>query len=85
VVLGVRPEDLALAESGAAGLQGRVFSVELTGEATQVTVRTGKHLVVARTPKTFRIAIDSPLGLSADAAHCFLFDAASTQRIRTGP
>ncbi len=87
VVLGVRPEDLSLAETdtaGAAGVLGPVFSVELTGEATQVTVRAGKHLVVARTPKAFRVAIDSPLALSTQAERCFLFDAASTQRIRTG-
>ena len=87
VVLGVRPEDLSLAEAGAAsaaGVSGPVFSVELTGEATQVTVRAGKHLVVARTPKAFRVAIDSPLALSTQAERCFLFDAASTKRIRTG-
>ena len=85
VVLGVRPEDLTLTEAGAAGIDGLVFSVELTGEATQVTVRAGKHLVVARTPKAFRIAINSPLSLFTEARHCFLFDAASTQRIRTRP
>lgn len=82
VVLGVRPEDLTLAEGASLGIEGSVFSVELTGEATQVTIRAGKNLVVARTPKNFRIAIDSPLTLSAKAAHCFLFDASSTQRIR---
>jgi multiple sugar transport system ATP-binding protein len=88
VVLGVRPEDLALADGGTGKnegeVEGTVFSVELTGEATQVTVRAGKHLVVARTPKDFRVAIDTPLALSTQAARCFLFDAASTQRIRVG-
>jgi len=84
VVLGVRPEDLTLAEGGTLGIEGSVFSIELTGEATQVTVRAGRNLVVARTLKNFRIGIDSPLTLSAIAEHCFLFDASSTQRIRTG-
>ncbi len=82
VVLGVRPEDLAVAAAGAAQLQGPVFSVELTGEATQVTVRAGAHLVVARAPKGFRATINTPLSLTTDAARCFLFDAASTQRLR---
>jgi multiple sugar transport system ATP-binding protein len=84
VVLGVRPEDLALADGSAGEIEGTVFSVELTGEATQVTLRAGKHLVVARTPKDFRVAINTPLALSTQAVRCFLFDAASTLRIRVG-
>ena len=83
VVLGVRPEDLSLADEGTGRIEGPVFSVELTGEASQVTVRAGGHLVTARAPKGLRVAIDTPLALSADATHCFLFDAASTLRIRT--
>ncbi len=82
VVLGVRPEDLSVAGSSPACIEGPVFSLELTGEATQVTLRAGKHLVAARTPKAFRIGMDAPLALTTEAARCFLFDAASTQRIR---
>jgi multiple sugar transport system ATP-binding protein len=85
VVLGVRPEDLSLADAQRACIEGPAFSVELTGEATQVTLRAGKHLVVARAPKAFRVAINTPLSLTTEAVRCFLFDAASTQRIRTGP
>ena len=83
VVLGVRAEDLSVATEAADGaVQGEVFSFELTGDATLTTVRAGAALIVSRSNKTFRAAMGSRLRLNADAARCFLFDAASQQRIR---
>jgi multiple sugar transport system ATP-binding protein len=83
VVLGVRPEDLTLSDESTAAVQGPVFSVELTGEATLVTLRAGQHLVAARASKVFRVPINTPVSLTTDAKRCFLFDAASTLRIRS--
>ena len=83
VVLGVRAEDLSVAPVAAdAAVQGEVFSFELTGDATLATLRAGAGLVVARSDKTFRASMGSRLGLDVAAAHCFLFDAATQQRIR---
>ena len=79
VVLGVRAEDLRLASDGA--VRGEVFAVELTGEATLVTLRTGGTKVVARGDKAFRAPVGSTLALSTEAAHCHLFDRASGQRL----
>ncbi len=79
VVLGVRAEDLRLAGEGA--VRGEVFAVELTGEATLVTLRTGGTKVVARGDKAFRAAMGSTLALATEAAHCHLFDRASGQRL----
>ncbi len=92
VVLGVRPEDLVevpaspsgSSDAAAAQIEGLVFSVELTGEATQLSLRVGPHLVVARTPKSFRANVGAPLRLATQAARCCLFDAASTLRLRPG-
>jgi multiple sugar transport system ATP-binding protein len=82
VVLGVRAEDLAVSNPEDAAIRGEVFAFELTGDATLATVRAGGGLVVARANKDFRAAIGSTLALAADAARCFLFDAATQQRLR---
>ena len=83
VVLGVRAEDLSVAPAaGAAMLQGEVFAFELTGDATLATLRAGTALVVARSDKSYRTTMGTHLGLDVAAARCFLFDAATQQRIR---
>ncbi len=90
VVLGVRAEDLVVNTGGtplqssaqAASMLGPVFSFELTGDATLVTLTVGTQRVAARAAKDFRAAIDTPLVLHTTAAQCYVFDAASTQRIR---
>ena len=84
VVLGVRAEDLQIAADAEAALNGPVFTVELTGEATLVTVSVGTNRVVARAAKDFRAAIGSTLSLSTVAERCFLFDGANQARLRVG-
>ncbi len=108
VVLGVRPEDLAVsvaseaasnaAESATAvANHARVFSCELTGEATlviadvgnaqtqqgQVSAQLGKQQLTAKADKSQRYAIGAPIALTIDAQKCFLFDAASQKRLRS--
>ncbi len=87
VVLGLRAEDLTLApadEPGAA-IEGEVFAVELTGDATLVTLRVGGQLVTAKAGKAQRATVGQALRLRADAAHSFLFDAKTQARIRVLP
>jgi len=85
VVLGLRAEDAHLASEAESCLHGDVFSVELTGDCTLSTIRLGQTLFIARTPKEFRAEIDTPLGFSALSGRCFLFDAASGDRLTFGP
>ncbi len=85
VVLGVRAEDLALAGAPNAPtppISGTVFSCELTGDATLVTLQCGAHRVTAKAGKTVRAETGQSLGFEADATRCFLFDAASQARLR---
>ena len=84
VVLGVRAEDLALVEPSGAAIQGTVFTVELTGEATLVTVKLGSQFITAKADKAVRLVMGEPVGFAATAAQCFLFDGATELRVRIG-
>ncbi len=82
VVLGVRAEDLALSTAPGASISGAVFSCELTGDATLVTLQCGAHRVTAKAGKAVRGDVGEALAFSVGAAHCFLFDAATQLRLR---
>jgi multiple sugar transport system ATP-binding protein len=81
VVLGVRAEDLALADPAHAPIRAPIFSVELLGDATQVTVKAGGAMIAARGPKDFNAEIDSVVGLSSPERRFYLFDGASEARL----
>ena len=80
--LGVRPEDLELTPSENGTCSGSVYSFELTGESTLVTVQLGDDLLTVRGPKEFRIGIDEAVGVRLVSEKCYLFDSATKQRLR---
>jgi multiple sugar transport system ATP-binding protein len=82
VVLGVRAEDLALVAPEQAAIQGNVFTVELTGEATLVTLKLGQQIVTAKADKTHRADMGARAGFTVAAAQCYLFDGANELRLR---
>ena len=80
-VLGVRPEDLTVAEGMEADMTGKVYAVELTGESNLVTVLLGKERVIARAPRSWRGKAGETIGLKADRGRLHLFDKESGQRV----
>ena len=46
--LGIRPEAISLADGGEAELHGTVFAIEMTGDATLVTVSVGEQQLIAK-------------------------------------
>ncbi|MGL4445383.1 MAG: ABC transporter ATP-binding protein, partial [Alsobacter sp.] len=74
VTLGFRAEDVAMAAPDAAEIAAPIYSVELLGDATLVTIRSGAALVAAKASKTFRAEIGDPVGFRLAAHHCHLFD-----------
>lgn len=82
VTLGARPEDLTLVAPGEGDLTLPVYSFELTGESTLVTVALQEGLLTIRGPKQFRVAIDEPIGIQFNPEQCYLFDNHTGQRIR---
>ncbi|MBM3521463.1 MAG: TOBE domain-containing protein, partial [Alphaproteobacteria bacterium] len=81
VTLGFRAEDARIADPTAAAIAAPIYSVELLGDATMVTVRAGGALVAVKTAKSYRAAIGDRVGIAIDPAQCHLFDAPSGRRI----
>jgi len=82
VVLGIRPEDLELTTTETTPIRGKLYALELTGEATLVTLREGPTSICARGPAEFEAAIDTPCALAPrPGARIHLFDKTTGQRI----
>jgi multiple sugar transport system ATP-binding protein len=84
-VLGVRPEDMRLDAADSGHLSGEVFSSELLGDATLVTVRLGSALVTVKVGPAEGRRIGEPVGVALDPARSHLFDATSGQRLDQEP
>ena len=80
-ILGVRPEDLELTGPDNTDCSGRVYSFELTGESTLVTVKLDDDRLTIRGPKEYRVSIDEIVGVRINREKCYLFDAVSQNRV----
>ena len=83
--LGFRPEHAELVEPSSSGaLAGEIYVVELLGNETLVTVKTGDSLVNIRQPADFSIPIGAPCGVRPIVRHLHLFDAETGATLKTG-
>ena len=82
IALGVRPEDLELTSPEKGVCSGKVYSFELTGESTLVTIQLDQHRMTVRGSKDYRVEIDETVGVGIDPAKCYLFDSGTRQRLR---
>jgi multiple sugar transport system ATP-binding protein len=74
VTLGFRAEDARVSPVDASQIQAPIYSVELLGDATMVTVRAGAALVAVRAGKDYRAQIGDPVGFAIRPEICHLFD-----------
>ncbi len=81
-VLGIRPEDMEITRPGDGIFSAKVYSFELTGESTLITVILGDERIIVRGPKDYRVEIDEQVGILLNPENCFLFDSETRQRIR---
>jgi multiple sugar transport system ATP-binding protein len=79
VTLGFRAEDAAVADTGE--IAAPVYTMELLGDATMVTVRAGGALVAVKAHKDYRAEIGQDVAIRLPAAACHLFDAATGARL----
>jgi multiple sugar transport system ATP-binding protein len=80
VTLGFRAEDAQVVDSGGQ-INAPIYTLELLGDATMVTVRLGKTMVSVRADKTFRAEIDDMVSIKVPKDHCHLFDGQTGQRL----
>ncbi|MEM8655100.1 MAG: ABC transporter ATP-binding protein [Pseudomonadota bacterium] len=78
--LGFRAEDAALAE-GDGQITAPIYTIELLGDATMLTVRAGGQLVSIKAHKEFRAEIGDTVSFSVPAGICHAFDSSSGERL----
>ena len=82
MTLGFRAEDAEISGQKAE-IQAPVYTIELTGEATMVSIRAGQSLVSVKASKSFQAEIGEGVSISVPRDKCHLFDTATG--IRVGP
>ena len=80
VTLGFRAEDAQVSD-GNAQANSAVYSLELLGEATMVTMRAGGTILSVKSCKDYRIKIGEPVSATISADICHLFDRTSGERM----
>ena len=80
VTLGFRAEDAAVTD-GPGDIEASIYTIELLGDATMITVRAGGTLVSVKAAKDFRAEIGDPIAISVPPEICHLFDPERGQRI----
>ncbi|MDE2790724.1 MAG: ABC transporter ATP-binding protein [Paracoccaceae bacterium] len=82
VVLGFRAEDASVSGADADGqIRAPVFTLELLGDATMITLRAGGTLISVKAAKDFRIEIGQTVSISVPVRICHLFDRQSGNRL----
>lgn len=80
VTLGFRAEDARLAETDGE-IEAPIYTVELLGEATMLSMRVGGELVSIKVGKDYRAEIGDTVRIAIPAAACHLFDHSTGARI----
>ena len=81
VTLGFRAEDASVVESGGQ-IEAPIYTLELLGDATMVSVRIAGALVSVRADKSFRAEIGDTVSINVPNEICHLFDGTSGARIK---
>ena len=82
IVLGVRAEDMSVVAPDAAQIVGNVFSFELLGDATTVTLKLDDQFITAKSGKSFRANMGERSGFAVKTERCYLFDGKTQNRMR---
>ena len=81
-VLGVRPEDCSVVAPAKGAIKGEIYTTELIGDHTLVTVRAGSDLLVVKAAKDFIAKPGEKIGIGFNTDHLFVFDESSGLRVR---
>ena len=80
VTLGFRAEDASVAAQGQ--ISAPVYTMELLGDSTMVTVRAGGALVAVKASKDYRAEIGEGVSIMVPTISCHLFDSKTGDRLR---
>lgn len=80
LTLGFRAEDAQVVPNHAQ-INAPIYTMELLGDATMVSVRIGGALISVKADKTYRAEIDDLVSIQIPTEHCHLFDAETGARL----
>ncbi len=80
VTLGFRAEDAAVVDADAQ-INSTIYTMELLGDATMVSLRIGGALVSVKASKDYRAEIGDTVSISVPSGQCHLFDATTGTRV----
>ncbi|MBX2837546.1 MAG: ABC transporter ATP-binding protein [Gammaproteobacteria bacterium] len=81
-VVGIRPEDCAVAPPSQGTLTGKIYTNELIGDHTLVTVDWGGDQISIKAPKDFTGLQGDDVGIILPSDQLFVFDESTGARIR---
>jgi multiple sugar transport system ATP-binding protein len=81
-VLGVRPEDCAVTTTGKGEIKGSIFTNELIGDHTLVTVKTQTGLITVKAAKDYGGKSGENIGIATAKGSLYIFDGTSGARLR---
>ncbi|MYA89853.1 MAG: ABC transporter ATP-binding protein, partial [Boseongicola sp. SB0662_bin_57] len=79
LTLGFRAEDAEVVFEGGQ-INAPIYTMELLGDATMVSVRIGGSLISVKAGKNYRAEIDDTVSIRISTDHCHLFDAKTGER-----
>ena len=81
-VLGVRPEDCSITSAAKGALKGTVYTTELIGDHTLVTIKIGSDFLTVKAAKDYTARSGEVVGVTFAKSQLFVFDSTNGKRIR---
>jgi multiple sugar transport system ATP-binding protein len=81
-ILGVRPEDCAVSTVAKGQIKAEIYTTELIGDHTLVTLKTGSSMITVKAPKDFTGRTGDKSGVTFSKSQLFVFDGESGSRVR---
>jgi multiple sugar transport system ATP-binding protein len=81
-ILGARPEDCSVVRAGEGQFDAEIYTVELIGDHTLVTVKAGEDMLTVKAQKDFAGNTGDRIGIGLSRDRLFVFDAVTGARVR---
>ena len=81
-IAGVRPEDCSVAAPSKGTIDGKIYTTELIGDHTLVTVNWGSDQIVVKAHKDFDGKQGDSVGVVLPPENLYIFDETTGERIR---
>ena len=82
VILGIRPEDMSIVEGSEFDFEASLYSIELTGDQTIVTLKSGSDLITIREDKEYENELNQNVKIKINSENIYFFESNSGERIR---